>query len=160
MAVLRLADRLDPAHNSFTLVRLALAVLVILSHSFVLATGNRVADPFTAWTGYSLGDHAVNVFFVLSGIVTTASLLRLRSTHRFLVARLLRVIPAVVVFAVLFALGLLHSSRPFRSPNTSRAATSPPISCGPPLSHRVIPFFPVSSPPIRWPSSPMSRSGR
>jgi len=99
-----LADHLDPDHNSLTLVRLGLAVLVVISHSFVLATGNRVADPFTAWTGYSLGDHAVNVFFVLSGIVTTASLLRLGSPARFLVARALRVVPAVAIFAVLFAL--------------------------------------------------------
>lgn len=100
----RLSDCLEPGQNSFTLIRLVLAVLVVVSHSFVLASGNRIADPFTAWTGYSLGDHAVNVFFVLSGIVTTASLLRLRAPGRFIIARLLRVVPAVAVFAVIFAL--------------------------------------------------------
>ncbi len=118
----QLADRLDPAQNSFTLVRLVLAMLVVVSHSFVLATGNRVADPFTAWTGYSLGDHAVNVFFVLSGIVTTASLLRLGSPTRFLLARALRVVPAVAVFALLFALvaAPLVTTRPLADYFSSR----------------------------------------
>lgn len=104
MVAPRLSERLDPTRNSLTLVRLGLAVLVVASHSFVLATGDRVADPFKAWTGYSLGDHAVNVFFVLSGIVTTASLLRTCSPSRFLAARALRVVPAVVAVAVVMAL--------------------------------------------------------
>lgn len=95
---------LPQSENSFGLVRLVCAAAVIVSHAMVLATGDRTADPFLAWTGFKLGDHAVNIFFVLSGIVTAASLARDRSVARFLVSRALRIVPAVAAFALVFAL--------------------------------------------------------
>jgi peptidoglycan/LPS O-acetylase OafA/YrhL len=99
-----LSGMLDQDTNSLNVVRLFLAISVLYSHAFTLSSGTAVPDPFVAWTGYKLGDHAVNVFFVLSGILTAASLDRTRSLTRFIAARALRIFPAVAVVALLIAL--------------------------------------------------------
>jgi len=104
-------------HNSLNFVRLCLALMVLWTHAFTQSGGVLVADPFIAMTGYKLGDHAVNVFFVISGIVTTASLSRSRSLPRFLAGRGLRIVPAVFVVSIVMALiaGPLLTSLPPRA---------------------------------------------
>jgi peptidoglycan/LPS O-acetylase OafA/YrhL len=104
MPATTLGAMLAQDRNSFGLVRLAAAVAVVISHAFVLASGNRTAEPFIGWTGFKLGDLAVFAFFVISGIVTAASLERSRSASAFVIARALRIWPVVIVFALVFAL--------------------------------------------------------
>ena len=50
-------------HNNFGLLRLLLAVAVVFSHGFSVATGRVEDEPLAASTGLTLGSHAVNAFF-------------------------------------------------------------------------------------------------
>jgi peptidoglycan/LPS O-acetylase OafA/YrhL len=113
----RLGDVLAPDRNSFGVIRLAMAIAVLVSHSYWFTTGSKIADPLVRWTGHSIGEHAVQVFFFLSGILVAQSLLRSRSVLNFAVARALRIFPALIVCVLLTALvlgpmfthgGLLH----------------------------------------------------
>ncbi|MGD9784998.1 MAG: acyltransferase family protein [Hyphomicrobiaceae bacterium] len=105
---------MEPADNSFGVLRLAMASAVVVSHSYWLATGiGGVTEPVHAWTGYTLGQHAVQVFFFLSGILVAQSLVR-GGVVRFLLARGLRIFPGLAVCVLLTALllGPLVSSLP------------------------------------------------
>jgi peptidoglycan/LPS O-acetylase OafA/YrhL len=93
-----------PHANSFGVLRLALASLVLISHSYYFAFGTPEAEPFTAWTGHSLGEHAVQGFFILSGILVAQSFERSRSLLDFVAARGLRIFPALIVCVVSTAL--------------------------------------------------------
>lgn len=77
--------------NSFSVLRLMLATLVVFSHSYYLP-GYGI-DPFERWTGLNLGSIAVDGFFALSGMLVTASLLRNHSVISFIQHRLVRLMP-------------------------------------------------------------------
>ncbi len=92
-----LKDVLEPQQNNFTLIRLLAALAVVVSHAVFLKSGNKADEIFSGSSVYVLGDHAVNVFFVLSGLTVAASLDRSNDIVRFLVARMLRIFPALIV---------------------------------------------------------------
>jgi peptidoglycan/LPS O-acetylase OafA/YrhL len=92
-----LKDVLDPKRNNFTLLRLLAALAVVVSHAVFLKSGNKADEIFAGSSVYMLGDHAVNVFFVLSGLTVAASLDRSRDIVGFLVARMLRIFPGLIV---------------------------------------------------------------
>jgi peptidoglycan/LPS O-acetylase OafA/YrhL len=102
-----LADMLAPDRNSFAIVRMAMALAVLVSHSYWFAIGTVGSQPLVKWTGHSLGEHAVQVFFLLSGILVAQSLQRSGSIVDYLSARALRIFPAlfVCVFLTAFILG-------------------------------------------------------
>ena len=100
----RLGEIMAPEANSFGVLRLAMASLVLISHSYLYAFGTDKAEPLTAWTGHSLGEHAVQVFFILSGILVAQSLDRSRSLVDFAAARVLRIFPGLIVCVLLTAL--------------------------------------------------------
>ncbi len=79
------------------------ALSVIISHCYYLQSGSAESEPLRTWTGYSLGAHGVQVFFVLSGILITQSLARSASWVDFAIARILRIFPALIVCAVIVA---------------------------------------------------------
>ena len=87
----RLVSRhiIEPDRNNFTLLRLVAALAVLVSHALFLRAGTR-ADEFVGTTVYNLLDHAVNVFFVLSGLTVAARLARCRNSIDFILARALR----------------------------------------------------------------------
>lgn len=95
-----------PDDNSFGVLRLMLASLVLISHSYMFAFGTPMAEPLTAWTGHSLGQHAVQGFFILSGILVAQSFERSRSLIDFAAARALRIFPGLIVCVLLTALVL------------------------------------------------------
>jgi peptidoglycan/LPS O-acetylase OafA/YrhL len=99
-----LADHLDHGSNSFNLVRLIAALLVVYSHSFKVLTGDDTAAPLFGWTPGDLGLHAVNVFFFLSGLMLMASINRRFEPAGFLKARALRIFPGLVVASIVVAL--------------------------------------------------------
>jgi peptidoglycan/LPS O-acetylase OafA/YrhL len=107
----RLSDMLSPDQNSFGVIRLAMALAVLFSHSYWFTSGSKLADPLVRFTGHSIGEHAVQVFFFLSGILVAQSLLRSRSVLDFAVARALRIFPALIVCVLLtaFVLGPLFT---------------------------------------------------
>lgn len=98
-----LADALDPDRNSFNLVRLAAALSVIVSHSFLIPSGIGAAEPLRALTSLTLGQHAVNIFFVISGLTLARSLDLNPNITQYAWARLLRIVPALIGFGLVFA---------------------------------------------------------
>lgn len=91
--------------NGFTSLRLALALAVIVSHAFSVTTGSLANEPLAASTGFTLGEHAVNGFFAVSGFLVTMSFDR-RGWRDYVVARCLRIVPALVVATLATALVL------------------------------------------------------
>ena len=100
------AAALARPHNGFGLLRLALALAVVVSHCFSVTTGRVADEPLTGFTGYTLGEHAVNGFFAISGFLVTMSLDR-RGARDYALARALRILPGLVaaVLAVSLLLG-------------------------------------------------------
>lgn len=104
-------DILAPERNNFTLLRLLAALAVVVAHAVFLRSGNKADDVFVGASVYRLGDHAVNVFFVLSGLTVAASLSRSNDVVRFLTARALRIFPGLIVCtAALVVLGMAVSA--------------------------------------------------
>ncbi len=102
-------------HNNFNGIRLMAALGVLACHSFALATGEPDNEPLHDWLGLSLGNLCVVVFFIISGYLTSHSLLSRANPVRFVVARAARIYPALIVVVVLTALGggaLLSSLAP------------------------------------------------
>ena len=101
-----LSEILAPQANSFGVVRLAMAAAVLISHSFWLTSGSTSHEPLYAITGFSLGEHAVQVFFFLSGVLVAQSFDKSRSALDFAVARVLRIFPGLIVCVAATALGI------------------------------------------------------
>lgn len=91
--------------NGFAALRLALALAVVVSHGFSAATGAMADEPLTRSTGFTLGEHAVNGFFAISGFLVAASAER-RSPLDYARARLLRIAPGFVVATLVVTFGL------------------------------------------------------
>lgn len=105
-AVFTLANAAERGANSYSVLRIIAAVLVIWTHSFSVVGGPDAAEPLKALTGWSIGSHAVNIFFALSGFMVAASWERSRNLADFVMARALRVVPALVcvnLFILIFA---------------------------------------------------------
>ncbi len=100
----KLGDLSVGRDNNFNLLRLVAASMVLISHSFTLATGRPNLEPFTAEIGLTLGSIAVHIFFVTSGFLVTGSLLSRRSLVDFFTARALRIYPALWVCQILSVL--------------------------------------------------------
>lgn len=89
--------------NQFTLVRLLAAGAVIVSHAYLVTTGDHAMEPMMGSTGFTLGQHAVNVFFGISGFLIMASWDRRPSAVPFVTARVLRIFPALIATALVLA---------------------------------------------------------
>lgn len=101
-------------NNSFGVIRLAAAIMVIVTHAYGVVGGWDAAEPLAQSTGWSLGSHAVNVFFILSGFMVAASWERSANWVDFAVARLLRIMPALICVNLLIILlaGLFLTTAP------------------------------------------------
>ena len=100
-----IAAALDRGRNGFTGLRLALALAVVISHAFSVATGAAGDEPLARVTGYTLGEHAVNGFFAVSGFLVTMSGDR-RGIRDYVLARTLRILPGLVAATLIVSLGL------------------------------------------------------
>ena len=95
--MIRLNDVVHGRDNNYHLVRLAAASAVLLSHSFPLATGDLATEPLRARLGCTPGSIAVDLFFTISGLLVTMSLVRRNSVADFVRARFFRIWPALAV---------------------------------------------------------------
>ncbi|UPO75580.1 acyltransferase [Arthrobacter sp. Helios] len=98
-----LGELFDPRNNSLNAIRLLLASLVVVSHSWVI--GRFGEEP--ALGGRTLGAWAVLGFFGISGYLITRSRFNGQPARRFLQARFLRIYPgflaALLMVAFVFA---------------------------------------------------------
>ncbi len=98
-----LAVILDPRKNSFNFLRIIAALCVLVSHSFTIPVGTSGVEPLVSWTPFSLGQHAVNLFFIISGLTLSNSIERNPDIVHYAWARFLRIFPGLFVFGLLFA---------------------------------------------------------
>src|SRR5712692_7275504 len=102
--------------NNFDAVRLAAALSVVFSHSFLIAEGSEANEWFVRITGNQcvLGLVGVFVFFIISGYLVTESWRRHPLPGGFAVRRALRIYPGLVVNVLVCALfiGPLVSALP------------------------------------------------
>jgi peptidoglycan/LPS O-acetylase OafA/YrhL len=101
-------------YNNFDFLRLAAAVSVIFSHSFLIAEGDQSREFFNVLNGNQgiLGLLGVFVFFAISGFLITQSYETAPSPLRFTAARVLRIFPGLAVCLLLcaFVVGPLITS--------------------------------------------------
>ena len=102
-SMLRIEDAIGREHDNFGLMRLILSVMVVVSHTVSIGKTGLAADEIGhALTGFTLGEHAVNGFFAISGFLIAMSWERRPDAFVFLTSRFLRLIPALIG-AVVFA---------------------------------------------------------
>lgn len=97
------ADGLAARHNHFGLLRLLLALSVVVSHALSVTTGRVEDEPLVASTGFTLGEHAVNGFFAISGFLVTMSYEQ-RGWRDYVVARSLRIAPGLIAATLVVSL--------------------------------------------------------
>jgi len=95
-----LADYLSGRDNNLNLIRMVAASAVLVSHAFPITLGRGAEEPLEHLTGMSLGGLAVAVFFALSGLLISRSFDRRPSMARFVIARILRLFPGLLVVLV------------------------------------------------------------
>ncbi len=101
-----LSDLFVGKTNNLTFIRLVAALSVIYGHTSAIVAGAS-ADWVAVTTGYAfLGGVAVDLFFLISGFLVTASILS-GGLKNFVVSRVLRIYPALWVNLILvtFVLG-------------------------------------------------------
>lgn len=98
-----LGSRATGRDNNLNLIRMLAATAVLVSHAWPIALGTGTGEPLKSLTGYSLGTLSVMVFFVISGFLITASFERSSSARSFILARVLRLFPALLVNLIFVA---------------------------------------------------------
>jgi len=103
--------------NHFNLIRMIAASSVILSHSGNLSVSWDTPDPLYSLIGIDLGATAVLAFFAISGYFISLSFERRASNSAFLLARVTRIIPALLVVSLVcaFLIGPLFTDHPLRA---------------------------------------------
>ena len=82
--------------NNLNLIRLLAAIAVIYGHASAI-TGRGPADIFLQLVGYKfIGGVAVDVFFVISGFLITASAMSGNGIKYYIASRVLRIYPALI----------------------------------------------------------------
>lgn len=89
--------------NNFNLLRFLAALSVVVSHAAVVVNGPLAPEPLMAETGYTVGHHAVSVFFIISGFLIAQSLERSPDIFEYAAARILRLVPGLVIAAFVTA---------------------------------------------------------
>lgn len=108
-----LADLFVGKNNNLTFIRLVAALSVIYGHTSAIVAGAS-ADWVAVITGYAfLGGVAVDLFFLISGFLVTASILS-GGLKSYVVSRVLRIYPALWISLILvtFVLGSIVTTLP------------------------------------------------
>ena len=103
------ADEGKSVPNNFDLIRVAMALLVVWSHSFALYLRSESTEPLSVLTGAVInsGEFAVQVFFIVSGFLIAQSFQRSSSAASFLKKRVLRIHPGYIVATSICAFVIL-----------------------------------------------------
>lgn len=92
-----LSDLSQGRDNNLNLIRCVAALAVLVSHAYPIALGTGAEQPLKALIGHTLGSMAVYAFFVISGFLIAMSYMRSRTKMAFVQARVLRLLPGLVV---------------------------------------------------------------
>jgi peptidoglycan/LPS O-acetylase OafA/YrhL len=110
-----LENALHKDANNFNIIRLFASATVIFGHAYALVPVRTLPDPISHLLkiDYS-GALAVKLFFFLSGLLVTNSLLKDRRPIAFLIKRAMRIFPALIVciFLTVFVLGPVFTTLP------------------------------------------------
>ncbi|MPW17389.1 acyltransferase family protein [Paraburkholderia sp. CNPSo 3157] len=98
--------------NNFDLVRLVAACAVVYCHAYVIQRTDATDGVASALGFDGAGSLGVYAFFLLSGLLVSASFDRQRSVPRFIVLRLARLLPALVgaSLAAIFVVGPIFTT--------------------------------------------------
>lgn len=111
----------DHNDNCFDLIRLAAAMMVVVSHGEYPLLGITKEFFSTISTNQTLGGLGVSIFFVISGYLITESLSRSMNFKNYAISRGLRILPGLLGFVIvstLFSiLAQLSSSQPLNLDN-------------------------------------------
>lgn len=108
-----LGDLLKKENNNLDLFRLIAAFMVIYAHAYTLFPTPEKHPPLLAITSFEdLGGLAVKIFFFLSGLLVTNSLLINKNIIAFIISRFFRIYPALVALLIIttFIIGPILSS--------------------------------------------------
>ncbi len=119
------ADFLKRENNNLDIFRIFAACLVIVGHSYVLFPDPGETDLIREFTGFTYSAAlAVKIFFFISGLVVTNSILSSKSFSRFTISRFFRIFPALIFLCAVtvFVIGPLITTETisdyFNSPLT------------------------------------------
>ncbi|WP_340317066.1 acyltransferase family protein [Rhizorhabdus argentea] len=92
-------------HNNFDAIRLAMALLVVFSHSYALRFGSEEREPLSIVTNgyYNSGEIGVWVFFIISGFLIARSHERSASNRAFMIKRVRRIYPGYLAATTICA---------------------------------------------------------
>jgi len=99
-------------NNNLDFIRIVCASMVIISHSYVINPCGH-EDFLRRLTGFTYsGELAVKLFFFISGILVTDSLIRKQSIKGFLISRIFRMMPGLIFVLLItaFIVGPLTSN--------------------------------------------------
>jgi peptidoglycan/LPS O-acetylase OafA/YrhL len=121
-AVKTLSETLERGNNNFDLIRLLAALAVMLGHSYGVQAG-RMESMLLFTHRESFGSLAVYGFFLISGMLVSASFVNHSSRLRFIALRALRIWPGAIVCALFIALvvGPVFSKLPLADYVSNRA---------------------------------------
>ncbi len=101
---MRLDQVIERNHNNLDFFRVLCAALVVYGHSFALFPDVLKTDAVARWVGFTYsGALAVKVFFFISGLVVTNSLLTKKDPVAFVISRVFRIWPALALVLVMSA---------------------------------------------------------
>ena len=110
-----LHQAMEPRQNNFHLCRMIGALLILFAHSIEISGMEpfyRERDPDFHAALVLMGKNALRLFFVFSGIMVAMSLDKRASLSAYAAARVLRIVPPLLLFSVVmvFVLGPLLTS--------------------------------------------------
>lgn len=115
LAFRSLASYADAPQNNYLLLRFVAALMVIYGHSYAITHLPRHMDLIQRALRFTYsGTVGVDIFFVISGFLVTASYLNRRDWPDFMKSRCLRIFPGLIVcmLATVFLLGPVVTTLP------------------------------------------------
>ncbi len=93
------ADSAALQQNNFDAIRLAMALMVVWSHSFALWLGSERTEPISVLLAgsYNAGNLGVMAFFVISGFLVTRSFCNSKSPVSYMMKRVRRIYPGYLI---------------------------------------------------------------
>lgn len=92
--------RLEEAGNLFTPLRMLFAIIVLYSHALMIVLGKPFLSEWAQFADFA-AHRGLDGFFILSGYMLTASVMRSDNLRNYTLARTLRIFPGLIVTVLL-----------------------------------------------------------